>query len=48
MLGRSWREMYVVLYEDSSLVWFRDRDAKLAEGSLRLLDSPDLIAAGQV
>ena len=40
--------MYVVLYEDSSLVWFRDRDAKQAEGSLRLRDSPDLIAAGQV
>jgi len=27
---------------------FRDRDAKCIEGSLRLSDSPDLIAAGQV
>jgi len=47
LFGKDWREMFVVLYEDSSLVWFRDRGAKRAEGSLRLLDSPDLIAAGQ-
>ncbi len=32
---------------DESLL-YRDRDSKCIEGSLRLSDSPDLIAAGQV
>ena len=37
-----------MLYEDSSLIWFRDRDRNDPEGGLFLKDAPEMLAAGQV
>lgn len=42
------KEAYVVLYEDSSLIWFRDRDRLESEGGIFLKDAPEMLAAGQV
>ena len=38
----------MVLYEDSSLIWFRDRDRNEPEGGIFLKDAPEMLAAGQV
>ena len=38
----------MVLYEDSSLIWFRDRDRLDPEGGVFLRDAPEMLAAGQV
>ena len=48
MFGKAWREEFVVLYEDSSLIWFRDRDRLDPEGGVFLRDAPEMLAAGQV
>lgn len=37
-----------MLYEDSSVIWFRDRDRLVPEGGLFLRDAPEMLAAGQV
>ena len=39
---------YAILFTSGLFGDHRDRDSKCIEGSLRLSDSPDLIAAGQV
>ncbi len=38
----------MVLYEDSSVIWFRDRDRLDPEGGIFLRDAPEMLAAGQV
>jgi hypothetical protein len=48
MFCKAWREAFVVLYSDSSLVWFRDRDRNDSEGAISLKDAPEMLAAGQV
>ena len=48
LFGKAWREEFVVLYEDSSLIWFRDRDRNEPEGGIFLKDAPEMLAAGQV
>ena len=48
LFGKAWREEFVVLYEDSSLIWFRDRDRNEPEGGILLKDAPEMLAAGQV
>lgn len=47
LFGKAWREEFVVLYEDSSLIWFRDRDRNEPEGGIFLKDAPEMLAAGQ-
>ena len=48
LFGKAWKEEFVVLYEDSSLIWFRDRDRNDPEGGIFLKDAPEMLAAGQV
>jgi hypothetical protein len=48
LFGKTWREEFVVLYEDSSVIWFRDRDRLDPEGGIFLRDAPEMLAAGQV
>ena len=38
----------MVLHEDSSVIWFRDRDKMDPEGGILLRDAPEMLAAGQV
>jgi hypothetical protein len=46
MFGKNWREVRLVLHEDSTLAWYlSDSDQ---EGGILLKDSPEMIAAGQV
>ena len=47
LFGKAWKEEFVVLYEDSSVIWFRDRDRLDPEGGLFLRDAPEMLAAGQ-
>lgn len=48
LFGKTWREEFVVLYEDSSVIWFCDRDKLEPEGRIYLRDAPEMLAAGQV
>ena len=60
MFGKVWRQEYVILYDDSSLIWFRDNDKTTSpasgghqdssppEGAVVLRECPEMIAAGQV
>ena len=44
--GKNWREVRLVLHEDSTLAWYlADTDP---EGGILLKDAPEMIAAGQV
>ena len=45
LLGKCWRERWVVLYEDSTLAWFRESSQRRPDGWLRVRDSA---AAGLV
>ncbi|CAB4056371.1 unnamed protein product [Lepeophtheirus salmonis] len=47
LFGRGWRQEFVVLYEDSSLVWMRDQHRLEVDGRIMLREAPDLIAASQ-
>jgi hypothetical protein len=46
--GKDWREVYLVLHEDSTLSWYSERGESSPQGGLVLKDSPEMIAAGQV
>ena len=46
--GKDWREVYLVLHEDSTLTWYSERGESNPEGGIFLKDSPEMIAAGQV
>lgn len=47
LLNKDWRKEFIVLLNDSSLVWFKDGDRKSPAGRLILRDAPQLIAYGQ-
>ena len=36
----------MVLYENSSLVWYKDRDRPSPEGGMLLKEAPELLAVG--
>ena len=42
----NWREEYAVLYEDSSLLWYKSRERPQPEGALLLRRAPELMAVG--
>ncbi|KAF0294285.1 hypothetical protein FJT64_008043 [Amphibalanus amphitrite] len=44
--GANWREEYAVLYEDSSLLWYKSRERRQPEGALMLRCAPELMAVG--
>ena len=46
--GKDWREVYLVLHEDSTLAWYAERGDSSPEGGIILKDAPEMIAAGQV
>ena len=46
--GKDWREVYLVLHEDSTLTWYSERGESSPEGGILLKDAPEMIAAGQV
>lgn len=46
--GKDWREVYLMLHEDSTLNWYQERDESTPLGGILLKDSPEMIAAGQV
>ncbi|XP_023225481.1 uncharacterized protein LOC111626369 [Centruroides sculpturatus] len=44
---KDWRREYVVLYDNSALVWLKiEKDKLEPEGSLMLKDAPELVACG--
>lgn len=43
---KDWRKEYVVLYDNSALVWLKEKDKQEPEGSLILKDAPELMAYG--
>lgn len=47
IFGKDWREEYVVLYDNSTLVWLKEKDKQEPEGLLILKDAPELMACGQ-
>ncbi|KAK3926818.1 Pleckstrin homology domain-containing family B member 2 [Frankliniella fusca] len=48
LLGPStWREQWVVLYDDSTLSWYKEKGRPRPEGSVRVRESPDLLAVSQ-
>ena len=46
--GKDWREVYMVLHEDSTLMWYSEREDSSPLGGIILKDSPEMIAVGQV
>jgi len=36
-----------VLYDDSSIAWFKDKSRQVADGGLVLSQAPDLMAVGE-
>ena len=46
--GKDWREVYLVLHEDSALMWYNERDDGSPQGGILLKDAPEMIAVGQV
>ena len=46
--GKDWREVYLILHEDSTLMWYSERGDSSPEGGVFLKDCPEMIAAGQV
>lgn len=41
---RYWRRELIVLYEDSSIAWFKDKNRLQPEGILLLKEAPELMA----
>ena len=46
-VGSNWHPSFVILYADSTLIWYESQTSARAEGSLMLKHSPELIAVGQ-
>ncbi|XP_076360183.1 uncharacterized protein LOC143252221 [Tachypleus tridentatus] len=46
IFGKDWREEYVVLFSDSTLMWFKDKGKMEPEGSVIIKNAPDLMAYG--
>lgn len=47
IFGRDWRDVYVVLYNDSTLIWYKDKSLTEQEGGVIVKDAPELMAYGQ-
>ncbi|XP_046631708.1 uncharacterized protein LOC124311312 isoform X2 [Daphnia pulicaria] len=47
LFSRYWREEFIVLYEDSSMAWFKDKSRSDPEGALMLKEAPELMAMGE-
>jgi len=45
--GKDWREVYMVLHEDSTLMWYSEKEDSSPLGGIILKDSPEMIAVGQ-
>ncbi|XP_022239466.1 uncharacterized protein LOC106457738 isoform X1 [Limulus polyphemus] len=46
IFSKDWKEEYVVLFNDSTLVWFKDKDKMEPEGSVIIKNAPELMAYG--
>lgn len=46
-LCRSWCEEWVVLYEDSTMAWFKDKGTANPRVRMQLSESPELLAVGE-
>ncbi|XP_037073376.1 uncharacterized protein LOC119094420 [Pollicipes pollicipes] len=44
--GTNWREEYAILYDDSSLLWYKSKERSEPEGALVLRCAPELMAVG--
>lgn len=47
IFGKDWREEYVVLYSDSTLAWYRDRNRSDPNGGIFVKEAPHMVAVGQ-
>lgn len=47
LFGSSWREEWVVLYEDSTLAWYKEKGKGEPEGSVIVKEAPDMLAVSQ-
>ncbi|XP_047115839.1 uncharacterized protein LOC124795802 [Schistocerca piceifrons] len=47
LFGKAWREEWVVLYDDSTLAWFKEKGRGQPEGSVRVKDAPEMMAVSQ-
>lgn len=47
LFNRYWKEEFIVLYEDSSVAWFKDKNRTEPEGGLLLKEAPELMAMGE-
>lgn len=47
LFSRYWREEFMVLYEDSTVAWFKNKSRSEPEGCLLLRDAPQLMAIGE-
>ncbi|KAI5740751.1 hypothetical protein M8J76_006745 [Diaphorina citri] len=47
MFGKSWREEWVVLYDDSTLAWYKEKGRGSPEGCIVVKDAPELLAVSQ-
>ncbi|XP_067003194.2 uncharacterized protein [Anabrus simplex] len=47
LFGKAWREEWVVLYEDSTLAWFKEKGRVEPEGSLVVKEAPEMMAVSQ-
>ena len=46
-IGSNWHSSFVILYQDSTLIWYASPTVARPEGSLMLKHSPELIQVGQ-
>ncbi|GIY79554.1 PH domain-containing protein [Caerostris darwini] len=44
--GSNWRDVHSVLYNDSSLLWYKDKSRQESEGGVVVKDAPELVAFG--
>ncbi|KAK7865429.1 hypothetical protein R5R35_012793 [Gryllus longicercus] len=47
LFGKPWREEWVVLYEDSTLAWYKEKGRLEPEGSLVVKEAPEMMAVSQ-
>ncbi|XP_054258158.1 uncharacterized protein LOC128983048 [Macrosteles quadrilineatus] len=47
LFGRAWREEWVVLYDDSTLAWFKEKGRGEPEGSVVVKEAPEMLAVSQ-
>lgn len=47
LFGKTWREEWVTLFDDSTLAWFKEKDRGSPEGALVIKEAPEMMAMGQ-